>query len=393
MGRGVGTPTRTILIVDDEQLFTQSLSEGLRALDPTLRVLTAENGLVATHHLERHRVDLVLTDLKMPVMDGFELLAVMSLRFAGVPVLVMTAFGTPEVSERLHALGVDGFVEKPVDFRALAGRIEGVLSANASGFVRGISLSTFLQVLSLERKSCSLRVSAGSRSGVLHFVGGVLWDAETGDLSGEEAAQEIVRWEGAAIEILSGSRSLERRVERSLEHVLLESVRQQDEVRARLGREAGEDGPETAGDLPPLSETERRKEDWVMSATEKLKELSGLEGFAGAGVFTPTGEQLALVTAGTGFSKEIGILANNVLMNAQKASLEMGTGRGQQVHVEAEKAHFVVRCLNEGTDPLKSQPGKAHIHLVLALSSDAQLGFAKMKVNSVIERLGEDFRL
>lgn len=130
-----------------------------------------------------------------------------------------------------------------------------------------------------------------------------------------------------------------------------------------------------------------------MSATEKLKELTALEGFAGAGVFTPTGEPLAVVSAGTGFSKEIGILANNVLMNAQKASLEMGSGRGQQVHVEAEKAHFLVRCLNEGNDPLKSQPGKAHIHLVLALSGDSQIGFAKMKVNATIDKLGEDFRL
>ncbi len=130
-----------------------------------------------------------------------------------------------------------------------------------------------------------------------------------------------------------------------------------------------------------------------MTPTEKLKDLSAIEGFAGAGVFTPTGEPLALVSAGTGFSKEIGILANNVLQNAQKASLEMGTGRGQQVHVEAEKAHFIVRCLNEGTDPLKSQPGKAHIHMVLALTSDAAIGLAKMRVNSTIEKLADDFRI
>ncbi len=130
-----------------------------------------------------------------------------------------------------------------------------------------------------------------------------------------------------------------------------------------------------------------------MSAVDKLKELGSLDGFAGAGVFTPTGEPLAVVTAGTGFSKEIGILANNVLMNAQKASLEMGAGRGQQVHIEGEKAHILARCLNEGTDPLKSQPGKAHIHMVLALTNDSALGLAKMRVNSTIEKLAEDFRI
>ena len=71
----------------------------------------------------------------------------------------------------------------------------------------------------------------------------------------------------------------------------------------------------------------------------------------------------------------------------------MGTGRGQQVHVEAEKAHFIVRCLNEGTDPLKSQPGKAHIHMVVVLKNDASIGLAKMRMNSVIQRLAEDFRM
>ena len=68
--------------------------------------------------------------------------------------------------------------------------------------------------------------------------------------------------------------------------------------------------------------------------------------------------------------REVGALANAVLMNAQKASLDMGAGRGQLVHVEGEKAHILVRCLNEGTDPLRSQPGRAHIHIALALKPD-----------------------
>ena len=130
-----------------------------------------------------------------------------------------------------------------------------------------------------------------------------------------------------------------------------------------------------------------------MSSVEKLKELSTLDGFARAGAFTPTGETLAIFTPGTGFSKEIGVLANSVLMNAQKACLEMGAGRGQQVHIEGEKAHILARCLNEGTDPLKSQPGKAHVHYVLALTSDSSIGLAKMRLNQVAEKMAEDFRL
>ncbi len=60
--------------------------------------------------------------------------------------------------------------------------------------------------------------------------------------------------------------------------------------------------------------------------------------------------------------------------------------------MEAEKAHILVRCMNEGTDPIRSQPGKAHIHLAVVLKNDASIGLAKMRMNSVIEKLAEDFR-
>ena len=129
-----------------------------------------------------------------------------------------------------------------------------------------------------------------------------------------------------------------------------------------------------------------------MSVQEKLDELKEVQDFAAAAIYTPGGEAMAMVEGSVKNLNEIGVLANQVLMNSQKASLEMGAGRGEMVHVAAEKAHILVRCLNEGTDPLKSQPGKAHIHLVLVLKSDAAIGMARLKIDSVAKKLAEDFR-
>ncbi len=129
-----------------------------------------------------------------------------------------------------------------------------------------------------------------------------------------------------------------------------------------------------------------------MTAIEELKGLQSIDGFSGAVLFTPTGEQLVALEGDMQRLTEVGILANNVLLNSQKASLEMGAGRGQQVHVEGEKAHILVRCLNEGSDPMKSQPGKAHIHLVLVLKNDGSIGLAKMRMSSAVQRLAEEFR-
>ena len=129
-----------------------------------------------------------------------------------------------------------------------------------------------------------------------------------------------------------------------------------------------------------------------MNVQDKLKDFSHVDGFSAAAVYTPTGEVLAVLAGDVANIHDVGVLANAVLLNAQKASLEMGAGRGQQVHVEGERAHLLARCVNEGTDPLRSQPGKAHIHVVLVLKPDASIGLAKMRLNSISEKLAEDFR-
>jgi CheY-like chemotaxis protein len=384
---------RTILIVDDEALFRRSLAEGLQQHEANWQVLTADNGLVARAILEREPVDLLLTDLAMPESDGFELLAYLAEHRPWIPALVLTAFGTEETGKRLGSLGFEWFLEKPVDLDALVERISAIFESGATGFMRGISLPTFLQILELERKSCQVRVSAGGRTGTLILVGGALHDAEAGPLVGEEAAAEIVCWDGAELEMSAVSETPNRRIRTPLRELMLDSFRRRDENLAGRGGKVPRGGDASSrrasrGAKPIRKE---RKEN-EMSIAEKLKELTVIDGFAGAGLYTPAGESLGVLSANSGFTKDIGVLANNVLQNAQRASLEMGTGRGQQVHVQAEKAHILVRCLNEGTDPLKSEPGKAHVHLVLALTSDDAIGLAKMKINSVIEKLASECR-
>jgi predicted regulator of Ras-like GTPase activity (Roadblock/LC7/MglB family) len=162
------------------------------------------------------------------------------------------------------------------------------------------------------------------------------------------------------------------------------------------GKDKKKDRPSANGaeHFKTASPKSRKKEDKKMTPKDKLQEMASIEGSQGVGVFTPTGENLALLSSNPNVKLEqIGVLANNVLRNAQKASLDMGVGRGQMVHVEAEGAHILVRCLNEGNDPLKSEPGKAHIHVVLVLGSDASIGLAKLKLNALVSQLAPDFRL
>lgn len=391
---------KTLLVVDDELLFLRTIADGFLAASSDLQVLTAHNGRVAMEVLGRTPVDLVVTDLNMPEVDGFELLAYLSREHPHTPVLVMTAFGTPEIEERLRGLGVSQYLDKPLEFRQLAERVNEALEASATGHLQGITLATFLQMIAMERKSCCVLVESAGRSGELCFQGGELVHARTGPLDGEYAAMEIVCWERPSIDITASSPPRTRTVKMPLAEILLDAFRRQDET--ERGVEPQDIGEQHQSDYLALSgevahainTTTIQEENMAGPAQEKLKELgSSIDGFIGVALYTPAGELLAHHSNELTTLKDVGVLANNVLMNAQKASLEMGTGRGQQVHIEGERTHILARCLNEGTDPLRSQPGKSHIHMVVVLKPDAPIGLAKLRINNALERLADDFRM
>jgi CheY-like chemotaxis protein len=154
---------KTVLVVDDEPSVRLALAAGLTDRRRGVKVATAANGLEAVAVLESERVDLVLTDLRMPEMDGFELLAHLRRHFASLPVVVMTAFGGNETAARL-----DGAVEcftKPFNVLALKAKIVDLLAQRVKGRVENITLPSFLQLLELERKTCTLAITSLGRAG------------------------------------------------------------------------------------------------------------------------------------------------------------------------------------------------------------------------------------
>jgi CheY-like chemotaxis protein len=117
-----------VLIVEDEKTFQLSLLDGLRRYEQEFRVLTAENGKAAKEILETLPVDLVATDLKMPEMDGIELLAYIRKNHPYIPVIVMTAFGNPELENWLRSIGVFAYLEKPIDLEEFTNKILSALA-------------------------------------------------------------------------------------------------------------------------------------------------------------------------------------------------------------------------------------------------------------------------
>ena len=115
---------REVLIVDDEEPLLLSIAEGLSIYKKYFTLLTATNGMEAIKLLKSSPViDLVITDLSMPRMDGFELIAYMNRNYPKIPVILMTAFGTPKIEEIIQKMGIYRYLEKPLDINIIADNI------------------------------------------------------------------------------------------------------------------------------------------------------------------------------------------------------------------------------------------------------------------------------
>lgn len=110
------------------------------------------------------------------------------------------------------------------------GRNQPVSEKNPAGYINGIPVCSFVQVLELEKKTCTLLVSADGTNGCLYLDKGVVLNAETGKLSGEEAAILILGWENAQIKMIDDCAKKKKDIQSSLTRLILDAFRRKDEL-------------------------------------------------------------------------------------------------------------------------------------------------------------------
>ena len=121
----------TILIVDDDGAVRDALSEAIADLGHA--PVTAVNGLAALDWLEQHRVDAVLLDLRMPGMDGLEVLARIRARAQAPPVAILTAVPTSANTIEAMRLGAVDHIAKPIGRADLEALLDRMLSSPPVG--------------------------------------------------------------------------------------------------------------------------------------------------------------------------------------------------------------------------------------------------------------------
>lgn len=142
----------TVLYVEDEEEIRELLSRFLRRWVGTLHV--AENGRLGLEAYREYHPDVLVTDIRMPVMDGLDMAQAIRDEGGDVPIIVITAYSERDYFMRSIEIGVDKYVVKPVDTDLLLQAIS-----------RGASVRA--QALALERAQQRLLDSLGQTVGVL----------------------------------------------------------------------------------------------------------------------------------------------------------------------------------------------------------------------------------
>lgn len=231
-----------ILVVDDDRLSRNHVCRALSARWSDIE--TAENGLEALGKALASPPDLILSDVEMPGMDGWQLLRVVRSRpkLAKTPVIFLTRLRGERERLRGYHLGVDDFVAKPADPADLRARVSGLLvrtrgRPSGNDVLRGdlahVSLSSVLSFIQQERRSGNLLVASGRRLATLVIRDG---DVVQVRLTSESAAAtpldrlfEVLDWATGTFELAEAEAVSTDEIGMSTSGALLEWARLKDE--------------------------------------------------------------------------------------------------------------------------------------------------------------------
>jgi len=363
---------KQVLIVDDEKNLLACISDGFREHANDFKIVTAENGAKATVLLKSMQIDLVITDIRMPVMDGFELLAYMSKYHPEVPTIIMTAhINTPDVENKLKHFSVSHCIQKPFELEDLSSAIINELRLAAPGSAQGLALSDFLQLIASDEKTCTLSVEFGGEKGALYFKEGELLDAETGQLQGKDAVYHMALWSHARIDIVPQCDRSEKKIRKTLTELLSEGLMRQD------GQSVAGPGAQTSP--PKAVQTEKHEEPGPLSgAATKEKNMANTREILGELAKMQSIEAVCLVArdgflldsiARSGIDKEmIGAIASSGFGSSVSMGAQLDKGAMQISMIEFEKGPVLLAPIGDDA------------FLVIVADKEANLGMIRLKL-------------
>ena len=242
---GPGAKTVKMLLAEDNPLVRDLIVKGM---EPYCHIETAADGADALLKVVDSPPDVILSDYKMPGLDGRQLFEKLRSRDATkhIPFLFMAS--RADIEERLRPLvdGVEDFVTKPFlvkDLVRIAKKVVDRLHleklqkrASRPGVIQGrleeMSMIDLMQSLEMGQKSCRLWVNHNGEQGELFFANGQCRDAKSGKIEGDDAVYRVVLWTAGDFEIdfNAANASTRTTTTRNTTGLLMEAMRLMDEA-------------------------------------------------------------------------------------------------------------------------------------------------------------------
>ncbi|HYA27002.1 MAG TPA: response regulator [Thermodesulfovibrionales bacterium] len=120
----------SILVVEDSPTMRQLITFAMKRI-PNTKVIEATDGVDALKKLSSEKVDLILADINMPVMDGLKLVSLVknNQSYKNIPVIIITTEGAKEDKERAMAIGANAYLAKPIQTQELIKLVNSFIGA------------------------------------------------------------------------------------------------------------------------------------------------------------------------------------------------------------------------------------------------------------------------
>lgn len=225
-----------VLLVDDDPDLLEIYRDTIAALPSNPEVHTASSGSRALAMLEKDEYRLIVSDLKMPKMDGLQLLSVVRRKYPELRTVVLTSVVDEQFRSRVYALGVDLYWHKPGSEQEMTQFLEcmeSLVGRELEAGFRGVQSKSLVDLVQLEcisQNSTVLRITNGPFTGHIWVNSGEVVDAESEEHRGEDAFQKILRWKAGNFEFLPAEPNRPRTIFKSYNALLLETAQAIDEL-------------------------------------------------------------------------------------------------------------------------------------------------------------------
>jgi CheY-like chemotaxis protein len=233
-------PRTKVLFVDDDQQLLETIRQLMGAYaGEEWNIYTAQDTARGLALLREEKIDLLVLDVHMPVVDGLQFLKLLQRKFPDLLKVVLTGDATGAYRAACLNNGAELFLEKP---RAADGwqsvfatlheltKFQPEEEQGFRGVLRRVGLQDVLQMECLARNSSLLEVSTGDTMGRIYILDGQIVHTQVGDHTGEEAFYRLLSLGSGEFSLRPFEEPRERSIDGSWEFLLMEAARKRDEL-------------------------------------------------------------------------------------------------------------------------------------------------------------------